>query len=78
MNHEDHSELEILATLLAETLIEEKSTHENLTAFRKLLIQFYLQNAKDVPALEAFASRHYEKQIWVRVRATQAISHESH
>jgi hypothetical protein len=63
------SELEILIEILSDVLLEEHSTFENLTEYRRLLKQSLTNDYHSAIALEQFAKSNYPPQVWARVKA---------
>ena len=63
------SELQTLIEILSDVLLEEHSTFENLTEYRRLLKESLTNDYHSAIALEQFAKSNYPPQVWARVKA---------
>lgn len=63
------SELQTLIEILSDVLLEEHSTFENLTEYRRLLKESLTNDYHSAIALEQFAKSNYPPQVWTRVKA---------
>lgn len=63
------SELQILIEILSDVLLEEHSTFENLTEYRRLLKESLTNDYHSAIALEQFAKSSYPPEVWARVKA---------
>tara|TARA_R100001463_G_scaffold16069_2_gene41735 strand:+ start:5062 stop:5289 length:228 start_codon:yes stop_codon:yes gene_type:complete len=65
------SELNFMAEILAEVIVDENTTFENISSFRQLLKDQFLRNHSSVKSLQDFMAAQYPPEIATRVRLRQ-------
>lgn len=65
------SDLITMAEILAEEIVDENTTFENISSFRQLLKDQFLKNHSSVESLQDFITAHYPPEIATRVQLRQ-------